>query len=93
MRIRVEIREVPAEHAARRMGLSLADFQQALAGLVARGFPEADPDTGNFDLDAIDAWRKARHPHLFGGATLGPRDASTVVDDRFAAARGRSNHG
>lgn len=92
MRIRVEIREVPAEHAARRLGLSLAEFQEKLASLVARGFPAADPDTGNFDLDAIDAWRKARHPHLFGGATLGPRGSETVKA-RLALARGRPANG
>jgi hypothetical protein len=47
------------------MGLSLGAFREALPELVSRGFPEADETTGNFDLDAIDAWRRARHPHHF----------------------------
>src|SRR5215469_1312724 len=47
------------------MGLSLDAFRDALPELVARGFPQADETTGNFDLDAIDAWRRNRNPHLF----------------------------
>jgi hypothetical protein len=47
------------------MGLSLDAFREALPELVSRGFPQADETTGNFDLDAIDAWRRARHPHHF----------------------------
>jgi hypothetical protein len=30
-----------------------------------RGFPPADPTTGNYALDAIDVWRKTRHKRLF----------------------------
>jgi hypothetical protein len=56
---------VPPVTAARRMGLSLDGFRDALPELVARGFPPADETTGNFDLDAIDTWRRTRHPHLF----------------------------
>jgi hypothetical protein len=47
------------------MGLSLDAFREALPELVSRGFPRADETTGNFDLDAIDAWRCARRPHHF----------------------------
>jgi hypothetical protein len=57
--------DVPPVSAARRMGLSLDAFREALPELVSRGFPQADETTGNFDLDAIDAWRRARHPHHF----------------------------
>jgi len=57
--------DVPPVSAARRMGLSLDVFREALPELVSRGFPQADETTGNFDLDAIDAWRRARHPHNF----------------------------
>jgi integrase len=53
---------VPPVTAARRMGLSPDAFQEALPNLLARGFPSADPTTGKFDLDAIDAWRGRRHP-------------------------------
>ena len=59
--------DVPPVTAARRMGLSLDAFREALPELVARGFPQADETTGNFDLDAIDTWRRTRNPHLFPG--------------------------
>jgi|SRR5215813_9919202 len=57
--------DVPPATAARRMGLSLDAFRDALPDLVARGFPRADETTGNFDLDAIDVWRRTRNPLLF----------------------------
>lgn len=87
MRFRVEPRDVPASEAAKRLGMTFADFNARLAKLIARGFPKADPDTGNFDLHAIDRWCDARHSHLFGGATLGARDASAVAGDRIANMR------
>src|SRR5260370_28868699 len=57
--------DAPPITAARRMGLSLDAFRDAVPELVARGFPQADETTGNFDLDAIDVWRRTRYPHLF----------------------------
>jgi hypothetical protein len=57
--------DVPPVTAARRMGLSLDAFRNALPELVARGCPQVDETTGNFDLDAIDTWRRTRNPHLF----------------------------
>lgn len=88
MRFRVEPRDVPIEMAARRLGKSVAEFHAALPNLIARGFPQPDPDTGNFDLHAIDRWCDARHAHLFGqGATMQARDASAVAKGRIAAMR------
>lgn len=88
MRFRVEPGDVPPEVAARRLGQTLAAFAATLPSLTARGFPRPDPDTGNYDLDAIDAWRKRRHPHLFGIVGAGPaRDAKAVVGDRLARMR------
>ena len=85
MRFRVEPRDVPPEVAARRLGKTFAEFDAALPDLVARGFPQADPTTGNFDLAAIDRWCDARHPHLFGGEiAMQARDAKDVVQDRLA---------
>jgi hypothetical protein len=43
------------------MGLSLEQFTAILPRLLGRGFPPSDPDTGNYDLDEIDAWRAKRH--------------------------------
>ncbi len=92
MRFRIEPRDVPLEVAARRLGKTRAKFEAALPDLLARGFPQADPTTGNFDLAAIDQWCDARYPHLFGGgAAMQARDARDVVRDRLA--RLRAAHG
>lgn len=83
--------DVPPAVAAKRMGMTLEAFVAKLPDLLQRGFPAADPTTGNFDLDAVDAWRRARYPHLAGEAlTLVPRarDARDVVRDRVARIRG-----
>jgi hypothetical protein len=63
-------RDVPREAAAQRLGLSLGEFDACYDNLIARGFPRPDPDTKNFDLNAIDRWCDARFPHLFGGITV-----------------------
>lgn len=83
--------DVPPVAAARRLGLSLDAFQSALPGLLARGFPPADATTGNFDLDAIDHWRRRRYPQLYPDALTAPagaRDARDVVHERVARLRG-----
>ena len=88
MRFRVEPRDVPEYAAARRLGLSVERFAEVRSRLFARGFPQPDPDTGNYDLDAIDQWRKLRNRRLFDlvgePAAL---DASTVVRARIEARR------
>ena len=83
IQFRVEPRDVPVEHAARRLGKTVAEFQTVLPNLLARGFPPPDADTGNFDLDAIDAWRRARHPHLLLTEGIQARDARAVVAARL----------
>jgi hypothetical protein len=88
MRFRIEPRDVPAEAAARRLGLTLDEFNGKFPNLIARGFPGPDPDTGNFDMQAIDRWCNARHPHLFSDAAgMQARDASTVARARIEAMR------
>ena len=57
----VQAADVPPVVAARRMGLAAPQFTEALPALLARGFPAPDPTTGNYDIEAIDAWRRARH--------------------------------
>lgn len=83
-KFRVDPGDVPAAVAARRMGLSEAEFRDSLPGLCQRGFPAPDPTTGMFDLGAIDEWRRRRHPHLFVAAPAGPRDSRAVVKERLA---------
>jgi hypothetical protein len=87
MRFRVEPRDVPRAVAGRRLGLGPAQFDAALPNLLARGFPRPDPDTGNFDMQAIDAWCDGRHPHLLRDNGMGAVDARGVARDRIAQLR------
>jgi hypothetical protein len=87
MHIRVDPRDVPRSLAARRLGLSEERFTDALPELLARGFPAPDPTTGLYDLDAIDAWRRGRNPHLFLTAPSQARDARSVVPSRLGGHR------
>jgi hypothetical protein len=91
MRFKVEARDVPLEIAARRLGKTVAEFEKVLPNLIARGFPKPDPDTGHFDLIAIDRWCDARHSHLFtGNVSIQALDARTVTKDRIEAMRRRA---
>ncbi|MBS9476176.1 hypothetical protein [Ancylobacter radicis] len=81
VRYSVDPRDVPAEKAARRLHLTMADFERKLTELHARGFPRPDPTTGMYDLKAIDAWMDSR-----SGLT-GPqpaRDSRDVALSRIA---------
>lgn len=83
--------DVPEFVAARRLGLSLDHFRAALPALTTRGFPPADATTGNYDLNAIDVWRRARYPQIFSDrltVTVSARDAKDVVAERVARIRG-----
>ncbi len=83
-RARVEVRDIPAALAAKRLGITAARFDEAAPELYARGFPRPDPTTGLFDLVAIDAWMDRRS----GLTGVGPaRDASAVVAGRLEAMR------
>lgn len=86
--------DVPAELAARRMGLTKGAFESVLPQLQRRGFPLPDPDTGLYDLDAIDQWRKRRNPHLYPeiGSVAAPQqaiDVSDVFESRLAQIKAR----
>jgi hypothetical protein len=54
----------PAE-AVKVMALTLGQFEACLPALLDRGFPPADPTTGNYALHAITVWRQARFKRLF----------------------------
>ena len=96
VRFKVEPGDVPPEKAARRLHLTLAEFNGVLPKLLARGFPPPDPDTHMYDLEAIDQWRKLRSAPLFGlthspAAEQSANSPSSGMGDRFAATkRGRN---
>ena len=83
--------DCPPIAAARVLWLTLEEFQAKLPELRGRGFPAPDPTTGNYDMDAINAWRRLRNPQVFGDR-LTPlttaRDARDVVAERVARIRG-----
>ncbi|MFG1371542.1 hypothetical protein V5F32_05135 [Xanthobacter oligotrophicus] len=81
IRFPVEPRDIPPDKAARRLHLSLPEFEAARPRLERRGFPPPDPDTGMYDLKAIDAWMD-RRSHLTAPAAA--RDAREGALARIA---------
>jgi hypothetical protein len=75
---------------AQRLGMSLPDFEACRVELEHRGFPERDPTTGRYCIEAVDRWRLRRFPRLFPELTAVPMavDARTVVEDRLRALEG-----
>lgn len=65
VRYTVDPMDIPAEKAARRLHLTVAQFEALKDALFRRGFPRPDPDTGMYDLEAIDIWRRRRQPALY----------------------------
>jgi hypothetical protein len=95
IRYRVDPGDIPEEKAARRLGLSVDQFREKLPRLLLRQFPKPDPDTGLFDLDAIDLWRRSRNPVLYGLTPLQPDhqpESSQSMGDRFVEAKERRRH-
>lgn len=92
MRFKLPPGDVPPNVAARRLGLELDALNRKMPELLQRGFPAPNPVTGNYCLEAIDAWRKAFYPQLLGQPSLtvssGARDAKDVVLSRLARMRG-----
>lgn len=83
MRYKVDPRDVPAEKAARRLGITEKAFRDALGDLQRRGFPQADETTGMYDLKAIDAWCDKRNPQLFLTTPTQARDARAIAKQRL----------
>jgi hypothetical protein len=77
--------DVPPTAAAQRLGMSLADFEAHRGELERRGFPEADPTTGRYCIEAVDRWRLRRFPRLFPELTASPAavDAGAVFEQRM----------
>jgi hypothetical protein len=80
IRYPVEPRDVPAVKAARRLHLTLKEFEGMKHELFRRGFPRPDPTTGNFDLLEIDRWMDGRHHST---APDNARDARDVMAERL----------
>jgi hypothetical protein len=83
--------DVPPSVAARRLGLTLEAFHEKLPELEAHGFPPARRVTGNYCLEAIDAWRLASYPQTSGNplTLVQPaRDVHGTVRDRLTRIRG-----
>jgi hypothetical protein len=86
VRFRVDPADVPPEKAARRLHLTLKQFSEILPNLLKRGFPAADPDTGMYDLEAIDNWRRSRHGLASPGGTAQPSpQRKTTWGERLGA--------
>src|SRR5262245_795878 len=85
IRFRVQPRDVPPVKAARKLHLTLAEFNRLREGLHARGFPQPDETTGNYDLRAIERWMDARS-NLAEPLTAEPkpRDPAQGFADRVA---------
>ena len=60
IRFAVEPRLVPPGKAARRLHLTLAEFNAKLVALARNGFPKPCSVTGHYDLVAIDIWLDQR---------------------------------
>jgi hypothetical protein len=95
VRFRVDPRDVPPEKVARRLHLTLEQFRHVEPNLRKRGFPPPDPDTGMYDLDAVDRWRELRHQLPPGltppAASIQHADdtPSSSMAERFVAAKER----
>src|ERR1700759_1866800 len=87
--------DVTAGGLARRRGFPLVDFEVHRSELERRGFPEADPTTGRYCIEAVDRWRLRRFPRLFPELTISHAavDARSVIDDRLRAMEGAGRRG
>lgn len=60
IRFIVEPRLIPSTKAARRLHLTLAEFNLKREALYRAGFPQACSVTGHYDIKAIDEWLDRR---------------------------------
>ena len=83
IRCPVDPRDIPVNKAARRLGMTEGEFSDVSAKLYARGFPRPDPDTGRFDLKAIDLWMDRRSGLLTAGEPA--RQSAASLRERLQA--------
>lgn len=84
IRFPVEPRLVPPVKAARRLHLTLSEFDLKLTALRAAGFPRPCSVTGNYDLRAIDQWLD-RRAGMEDDAPMPAFQAAQLVTERLAA--------
>jgi hypothetical protein len=77
--------DVTVSAVAELLGLSPADFSSREEALRARGFPEPDPTTGLYCIEAVERWRLLRHPQLFPELTRArtAAHAGAIFDQRI----------
>ena len=80
VRFSVAPRDIPPTKAARRLHLTLCEFERMKEELYRRGFPRPDPTTGHYDLVKIDRWMDERDRP----SPDKPRDAREVLAGRFS---------
>jgi len=70
---------------AELLGLSLPEFEARRPELRERDFPDPDPTTGLYCIEAVDRWRLRRHACLFPELTTAPTaaHAGAVFDARI----------
>jgi hypothetical protein len=82
--------DIPASAVAELLGVTLSDFRAILDQLGERGFPDPDPTTGLYCIEAVDRWRLRRHPKLFSELTAAPSaaHADTIFEERLRRING-----
>jgi hypothetical protein len=70
--------------------MSPDEFALSRSDLERRGFPEPDPTTGLYCIEAVDRRRLRRYPKLFPELTAAPSavNAATVFAERMGRQRG-----
>jgi hypothetical protein len=71
-RFPIEPRMVPGPKVARRLGLTVAAFEERLPALMDAGFPRADPILGTYCLQAVDNWIDERAGLRTPGSQMNP---------------------
>jgi len=82
--------DVAAPVVAGLLGLSLAEFEALRGALRERDFPDPDPTTGLYCIEAVDRWRLRRYARLFPELTAAPAavHADAVFDHRLRRLNG-----
>jgi hypothetical protein len=76
--------DVAASLVAELLGLSLTDFEARRPALREHGFPEQDPITGLYCIEAVDTCKLCLHPHRFPEMARTPIGAhADAVFDRL----------